>query len=184
MFYLIRSLYLSLRTDERMAEVPKVLCGVAVDVAHILAFEVELIGGSDVYGQVVKLVDDEIEVHGGRCADGPHGNRLTLGGIGKGEAVVHPSGGEVLLGGVVVLVGYLNGPQGIKYFIYMIPCNREKDRDAPRFSAYGHCEASPNHRSAFLRRPGSRPKAQVVRRQPSWRTIVSSRCRRGRPRRR
>ena len=156
-----------MRTDERPAEFPKVLCGIAVDVAHVLAFEVELVGGSDVYGQVVKLVDDEIEIHGGRGADGPHGNRLTLGGIGEGEAVVHPSGGEVLLGGVVVLVGYLNGPQGIKYFIYMIPCNREKDRDAPRLSAYGHCEAGPNHRPAFLRRPGSRPKAQVVRRPPS-----------------
>ena len=167
-----------------MAEVPKVLGGVAVDVADILAFEVELIGGCDVYGQVMKLVDDEIEVHGGRGADGPNGDRLTLGGIGEGEAVVHPSGGEVLLGGVEVLVGYLNGPQGIKYFIYMIPCYRKKDRDAPRLSAYGHCEAGPNHRSAFLRRPGSRPRAQVARRPPSWRTIVSSRCRRGRPRRR
>lgn len=167
-----------------MAEVPKVLGGIAVDVADVLAFEVELIGGCDVYGQVVKLVDDEIEVHGGRGADGPYGDRFTLGRIGKGEAVVHPSGGEVLLGGVEVLVGYLNGPQGIKYFIYMIPCNREKHRDAPRLSAYGHCEAGPNHRSAFLRRPGSRPRAQVARRLPSLRTIVSSRCRRGRPRRR
>ena len=156
-----------MRTDERPAEFPKVLCGIAVDVAHVLAFEVELVGRSDVYGQVVKLVDDEIEIHGGRGADGPYGDRLSLGGIGEGEAVVHPSGGEVLLGGVVVLVGYLNGPQGIKYFIYMIPCNREKDRDAPRLSAYGHCEAGPNHRPAFLRRPGSRPKAQVVRRPPS-----------------
>ena len=184
MFYLIRSLYLSLRTDERMAEVPKVLGGIAVDVADILAFEVELVGGCDVYGQVVKLVDNKVEVHGGRGADGPHGDRLTLGGIGEGEAVVHPSGGEVLLGGVVVLVGYLNGPQGIKYFIYMIPCNWEKDRDAPRFSAYGHCEAGPNHRPCRLHRQGSRPKAQVVRRPPSWRTIVSSRCRRGHPHRR
>ena len=177
-------MFLSLRTDERMAEVPKVLGGVAVDVAHVLAFEVELVGGSDVYGQVVKLVDDEIEVHGGRGADGPHRDRLTLGGIGEGEAVVHPSGGEVLLGGVVVLVGYLNRPQGIKYFIYVIPCNREKDRDAPRLSAYGHCETGSNHRPAFLRRRGSRPKAQVARRPPSWRTIVSSRCRRVHPHRR
>lgn len=167
-----------------MAEVPKVLGGVAVDVADILSFEVELIGGSDVYGQVVKLVDDKIEVHGGRGADSPHGDRLTFGGIGEGEAVVYPSCGEVLLGGVVVLVGDLNGPQGIKYFIYVIPCNREKDRDAPRLSAYGHCETGSNHRSCRLRRPGSRPKAQVVRRPPFWHTIVSSRCRRGHPRRR
>lgn len=178
-------MFLSLRTDEWPTELPKVLGRVAVDVAHFLATEVEVVLVGDVYGQVVQLVDDKVEVHGGRGADGPHGDGLAAGGIGEGEAVVHSSRGKVLFGGVEVLVGYLNRPQGIKYFFYMIPCYREKDRDAPRLSAYGHCETGPNHRPCrLLRRRGSMPKAQEARRPPSWRTIVSSRCRRGRPRRR
>ena len=176
---------LSLRADERMAELPEVLGGFAVDVAHVLAFEVKLVGGSDVYGQVVQFVDDEIEVHGGRGTDGPHGDGLPTGGIGEGEAVVHPTRGQVFLGGVVILVGYFNEPQGIKYLFYMMPCYREKHRDTPRLSAYIHCETGPNHLAWIrLRRRGSMPKAQEARRLPSWRTIVSSRCRRERPRRR
>ena len=161
-----------MRTDERPTEFPKVLGGVAVDVAHVLPTEVELVFICDVYRQMVELVDNEVEVHGGRGADGPYGDSLATGGIGEGEAVVHPTRGKVLLGGVVVLVGNLNGPQGIKYFFYMIPCYREKNRDAPRLSAYGHCETGSNHRPCrLLRRRGSMPKAQVVLQQRTWRTI-------------
>lgn len=145
-----------MRTDERPTEFPKVLCGVAVDVAHVLPTEVEFVFICDVYGQMVELVDNEVEVHGGRGADGPYGDSLATGGIGEGEAVVHPTRGKVLLGGVVVLVGYLNRPQGIKYFFYMIPCYREKDRDSPRLSAYGHCKTGSNHRPCrLLRRRGT-----------------------------
>lgn len=136
-------------------ELPKVLCSVAVDVAHLFSSEVEVVLVGNVNGQVVKLVDDKIEVHGRRCADGPNRHSLAPDGIGEGESVVHSPRGEVFLCGVIVLVGYLNGPQGIKYFFYMIPCYREKDRDAPRLSAYGHCEAGPNHRPCRLRRRGT-----------------------------
>ena len=53
-----------MRTDEWITEAPQMLGGVAVDVAHVFISEVELIGIGDVYGEVVELVDDEIEVHG------------------------------------------------------------------------------------------------------------------------
>ena len=40
------------------------LGGIAVDVAHVFIAEVELVGIGDVYGEVVELVDNEVEVHG------------------------------------------------------------------------------------------------------------------------
>ena len=98
------------------------LGGIAVDVTHIFIAEVELVGVGDVYGEVVELVDYEVEVHGRGGADGPHGDGLTLLAIGEGEAVVHPSCGKVLAGGLEVFFGYLNGLQGIKDFFHMIPC--------------------------------------------------------------
>lgn len=151
----IASFSLSLRTDEWPTEVPKVLCGVAVDVAHILAFEVELIGGRDVYGQVVKLVDDEIEVHGGRGTDGPHGNSFTLLRIGKRETVVDPSGSQVLTSCVKILFRYANRFQGIQYLVDMIPGYRKKHRNPPRLPAYVHRESCPNHRTKDLRHRGT-----------------------------
>ena len=72
------------------------LGGIAVDVAHIFITEVELVGIGYVDGEVVELVDNEIEVHGGGSADGPHGDGLTLLAVGEGEAVVYPSRGEIL----------------------------------------------------------------------------------------
>ena len=137
------------------------LCGVAVDVADFLAFEVKAAGGSDVYGEVVQFVDYEVEVHGGRGADSPHGDGLTLLRVGECEAVVHPSRGEVRAGGSKVLLGYLNGLQGIQYFFYVIPCDGQEDRDSPRLAAYVHCEPRPNHGSAawkVLLRRGIRTK--------------------------
>ena len=41
------------------------LGGIAVDVAHVFITEVELVGIGYVDGKVVKLVDNEVEVHGG-----------------------------------------------------------------------------------------------------------------------
>lgn len=184
MFNLKDGFPLSLRTDERPAEIPQMLCCVAVYVTNFLTAQVEVVLVGDVYGQVVELVDNEVEIHGGGGAERPYGDGLAPGGVGEGEAVVHLSGGKVLLGGVVVLVGYVNGPQGIKYFFYMIPCDGKKDRDAPRLPAYGHCQTGPNHRPCLLRLRGSMPKVQAVRQPPSWHTIVSSRCRPVRPRRR
>ena len=147
------------------------LGGIAVDVAHVFIAEVELVGISNVDREVVELVHDEIEVHGRRGADGPHGYGLTLLAVGEGEAVVHPSCGKVLTGGLEVLFGNLNGLQGIKDFFHMIPCERQKDGDSPRLAAYVHCQPSPNHGCLRLRRPGSKPKGQVGHRLPSWRTI-------------
>lgn len=115
------------------------LGGIAVDVAHVFIAEVELVGIGYVDGEVVELVDNEIEVHGGRGADGPYGDGLTLLAVGEGEAVVHPSRGEILTGGLEVLFGNLNGLQGIKDFFHMIPCERQKYGDSPRFAAYVHC---------------------------------------------
>ena len=103
-------------------------------------------------------------------ADGPYGYGLTLLAVGEGEAVVHPSCGKVLAGGLEVLFGYLNGLQGIKDFFHMIPCKRKKDGDPPGLSAYVHCQPGPNHGCLPLRRQGSIPMGQAVRRLPSWRT--------------
>lgn len=128
-----------MRTDERMTEAPQVLGGIAVDVAYIFITEVELVGVGNVYGEVVELVDNEVEVHGRGGADGPHGDGLTLLAIGESEAVVYPSRGKILAGGFEVLFGYLNGLQGIKDFFHMIPCERQKDGDPPGFAAYVHC---------------------------------------------
>lgn len=147
------------------------LGGIAVDVAHIFIAEVELVGIGNMDREVVELVGNEVEVHGGRGADCPHGDGLTLLAVGEGEAVVHPSRGEILAGGLEVLFGYLNGLQGIKDFFHMIPCERQKDGDSPRLAAYVHCQPGPNHGCLRLRRPGSKPKGQVGRRLPSWRTI-------------
>ena len=147
------------------------LGGIAVDVAHVFIAEVEPVGIGYVDGEVVELVDDEIEVHGGRGADGPYGYSLTLLAVGEGEAVVHPSRGKIFSGGGEVLFGDLNGLQGIKYFFYMIPCKRQKDSDSPRLAAYVHCQPGPNHGCLRLRHRGNKPKGQVVRRLPSWHTI-------------
>lgn len=98
------------------------LGGISVDVAYIFISEVELVGVCDVNGEVVELVDNEVEIHGRGGADGPHGYGLTILAVGEGEAVVYPSRGEILTGGLEVLFGNLNGLQGIKYFFYMIPC--------------------------------------------------------------
>ena len=160
-----------MRTDERITEAPQMLCGIAVDVAHVFIAEVELIGIGNVDGEVVELVDNEVEVHGGGCADGPHGDGLTLLAVGEGEAVVHPSRGKVLAGGFEVLFGNLNGLQGFKDFFHMIPCERKKDGNPPGLAAYVHCQPGSNHGCLRLRRPGSRPKGQVGRRLPSWHTI-------------
>lgn len=160
-----------MRTDERMTETPQVLGSIAVDVAHIFIAKVELIGIGDVYGEVVELVGNEVEVHGRGGADGPHGDGLTLLAIGESEAVVYPSRGKILAGGLEVLFGYLNGLQGIKDFFHMIPCERQKDGDSPRLAAYVHCQPGSNHGCLRLRRPGSNPKGQVGRRLPSWHTI-------------
>ena len=115
------------------------LGGIAVDVAHIFIAEVELVGIGDVDGEVVKLVDNEIEVHGWGGADGPHGYGLTFFAVGEGEAVVHTSRGKILAGGLEVLFGNLNGLQGIKDFFHMIPCERQKDGYSPGLAAYVHC---------------------------------------------
>ena len=147
-----------MRTDERVTETPQVLGGIAVDVTHIFIAEVELVGIGDVNGEVVELVDYEVEVHGGGGADGPHGDGLTLLAVGEGEAVVHSSRGEILTGGLEVLFGYLNGLQGIKDFFHMIPCERQKDGYSPRLAAYIHCQPGSNHGCLRLRRPGSKPK--------------------------
>lgn len=160
-----------MRTDEWMTEAPQVLSGIAVDVAHVFITEVELVGIGDVYGEVVELVDNEVEVHGGGGTDGPHGDGLTLLAVGEGEAVVYPSRGEILAGGLEVLFGNFNGLQGIKDFFHMIPCERQKDGDSPRLAAYVHCQPGSNHGCLRLRRPGSKPKGQVGRRLPSWHTI-------------
>lgn len=159
-----------MRTDERITEAPQVLGGIAVDVAHVFIAEVELVGIGNVDREVVKLVDNEVEVHGGGGTDGPHGYSLTLLAVRKGEAVVHPSRGEILTGGLEVLFGNLNGLQGIKDFFHMIPCERQKDGDSPRLAAYVHCQPGSNHGCLRLRRPGSKPKGQVGRRLPSWHT--------------
>ena len=160
-----------MRTDERITEAPQVLGGIAVDVAHVFISEVEPVGIGYVDGEVVELVDNEIEVHGGGGADGPHGDGLTLLAVGEGEAVVYPSRGKILTGGLEVLFGYLNGLQGIKDFFHMIPCERQKDGDSPRLAAYVHCQPGSNHGCLRLRRLGSKPKGQVGRRLPSWHTI-------------
>lgn len=147
-----------MRTDERMTEAPQVLGGIAVDVAYIFITEVELVGVGNVYGEVVELVDNEVEVHGRGGADGPHGDGLTLLAIGESEAVVYPSRGKILAGGLEVLFGYLNGLQGIKDFFHMIPCERQKDGDSPRLAAYVHCQPGSNHGCLRLRHLGSKPK--------------------------
>lgn len=147
-----------MRADERVTEAPQVLGGIAVDVAHIFIAEVKLVGIGYVNGEMVELVDNEVEVHGWRGADGPHGDGLTLLAIGEGEAVVHPSCGKILTGGFEVLFGNLNGLQGIKDFFHMIPCERQKDGDSPRLAAYVHCQPGSNHGCLRLRRPGSKPK--------------------------
>lgn len=134
------------------------LGGIAVDVTHIFITEVELVGIGNVDREVVELVDNEIEVHGGRGADGPYGDGLTLLAVGEGEAVVYPSRGEILTGGLEVLFGNLNGLQGIKDFFHMIPCERQKDGDSPRLAAYVHCQPGSNHGCLRLRCPGSKPK--------------------------
>ena len=134
------------------------LGGIAVDVAYIFITEVELVSIGNVYGEVVELVHDEVEVHGRGGADGPHGYGLTLLAVGEGEAVVHPTRGEILAGGLEVLFGYLNGLQGIKDFFHMIPCERHKDGYSPRLAAYIHCQPGSNHGCLRLRRPGSKPK--------------------------
>lgn len=146
------------------------LGGIAVDVAHVFIAEVELVGIGNVDREVVELVDNEVEVHGGRGAGGPHGDGLTLLAVGEGEAVVYPSRGEILAGGLEVLFGNFNGLQGIKDFFHMIPCERQKDGDSPRLAAYVHCQPGSNHGCLRLRRPGSKPKEQVGRRLPSWHT--------------
>ena len=64
MFCKTNNYFLLLRTDERITEAPQMLGGIAVDVAYIFITEVELVGIGNVYGEVVELVDDEIEVHG------------------------------------------------------------------------------------------------------------------------
>lgn len=153
-----------------MTETPQMLGGITVDVAYILFPQVETVGVGDVYGEVVEFVHDEIEVHGGRGADGPYGDGLTLLAVGEGEAVVYPSCGQVVTGGGEVLLGDLNGLQGIKDFFHMIPCERKEDGDPPGFSAYVHCQPGPNHGCLRLRRRGSRPKGQAVRQLPSWHT--------------
>ena len=61
---------------------------ISVDITNILAFQFNAAGGCDVYGKVVELMDDQVQVHGGRGADGPYGNGLPLLGIGEGETVV------------------------------------------------------------------------------------------------
>ena len=146
------------------------LGGIPVYVAYVLFPQVETVGLGDVYGEVVELMDDEIEVHGRGGTDGPYGYGLTLLRVGEREAVVHPSCGKVLAGGLEVFFGYLNGLQGIKDFFHMIPCKRKEDGDPPGFSAYVHCQPGPNHGCLPLRRQGSIPMGQAVRRLPSWRT--------------
>ena len=134
------------------------LGGIAVDVAHIFITEVELVGIGNVYGEVVSLVDNEVEVHGGGGTDGPHGYGLTLLAVGEGEAVVYPSRGKILTGGLEVFFGNLNGLQGIKDFFHMIPCERQKDGDSPGLAAYVHCQPGSNHGFLRLRHLGSKPK--------------------------
>lgn len=67
------------------------LGGIPVYVAYVLFTQVETVGLGYVYGEVVELMDDEIEVHGRGGADGPYGYGLTLLRVGEREAVVHPS---------------------------------------------------------------------------------------------
>lgn len=149
------------------------LGGIAVDVAYVLAFQVESVGFGYVDGKVVELVHYEVEVHGRGGADGPYGYGLTLLPVGEGEAVVHPSRGQVLTGGRQVLFGYANGFQGIQDFFHVIPCQRQEDGDAPWLAAYIHCQPGPNHGCPFLRHRGNTTMEPAFRRPPSWRTTAA-----------
>ena len=149
------------------------LGGIAVDVTHIFIAEVELVGIGDVNGEVVEFVGYEVEVHGRGGADSPHGDGLTLLAVGEGEAVVHPTRGQVLTGGRQVLFGYANGLQGIQDFFHVIPCQRQEDGDAPGLTAYIHCQPGPNHGCPFLRHRGNTTMEPAFRRPPSWRTTAA-----------
>ena len=142
---------------------------ITVDVAYVFIPKIKVVGVRYMDGEMVELVDNEVEVHGGRGADSPYGNGLTLLVVGEGEPVVYPTRCEVFTGGVEVLLGNLNGLQGIKDFFHMIPCKRQKDGYPPGLSANVHCKPGPNH-GFLLRRRGNIPMEQDFRPLPSWRT--------------
>ena len=144
---------------------------ISVDITNILAFQFNAAGGCDVYGKVVELMDDQVQVHGWRGADGPYGNGLPLLGIGEGETVVDTAASEVLPGGGQVLFGDADGLEGIKDFFHMIPGKRQVDGDAPGLAADIHRQPCPNHLPCPSPFRGIPPRGQACRQPLSWRTI-------------